>query len=196
MTNPVDSQRLQIVLEAAGKDAREARAQIQEKQADLAKERTQYFEKIALGSAGTIAAMVSFVGAHSGRLRPPWLLRSALVTLVIAMVAAMIRNLIYPRYVEAVYFVADHEAQLRSEQARADFFASVPARDIHTGGPVDARGFLANHMKVVPAFTELISQTKEKETRYFRCSRLLEQVSLSAVGVGITLLVALAWFNF
>jgi hypothetical protein len=60
---------------------------------DISKEKTQYFEKIALASAGTIALVVSFVGSHAGRLQPPWLLRSALIVLVLAMITAMYRNL-------------------------------------------------------------------------------------------------------
>jgi len=63
---------------------------------DGAKERTQFFEKLAIGAGATIAALVSFLGANNKRvLHPEWILRCALVALVVAMFGAMLRNYIY-----------------------------------------------------------------------------------------------------
>ena len=92
MRNPADAERLKKLLESAYTNATDVGNQAAQAHADIAKEKTQYFEKIALGSGATIAAVVSFVGVHAGRLKPPFLLRSALVTLVAAMVSSMYRN--------------------------------------------------------------------------------------------------------
>ncbi len=101
--NPADEHRLHLRWKARRKRYVDATRQQAEKQAELAKERTQYFEKIALGSGATIAAVVSFIGSQKSTLQPAWLFRSALIALVVTMVAAMYRNYKYPYYVMNVF---------------------------------------------------------------------------------------------
>lgn len=59
-------------LESARKHAKNMNERAVQGSLDIGKEKTQFFEKIALASGGTIALVVSFVGAHAGRLQPPW----------------------------------------------------------------------------------------------------------------------------
>jgi hypothetical protein len=65
---------------------------------EAATQRTSFFEKIAIGSGATIAALVSFLGTHAAGLHPHWVLRCSLVSLAIAMVSALYRNYMYPHY--------------------------------------------------------------------------------------------------
>jgi hypothetical protein len=67
-------------------------------QLEAATQRTSFFEKIAIGSGATIAALVSFLGTHAAGLHPHWVLRCSLVSLAIAMVSALYRNYMYPHY--------------------------------------------------------------------------------------------------
>jgi hypothetical protein len=118
-------QRLQARVERAAKYASDMNQRSVQVNVDIGKEKTQYFEKLALASGGTIALLVSFVGAHSGRLQPAWLLRSALVMLVLAMIAAMYRNWKYPFYVPAIYARQEFAAMRKREQCRLDYVVAV-----------------------------------------------------------------------
>lgn len=101
--DPVEKARLETLLDGAKSHADNVEEQLFKTSISIATETTQYFEKVALGSGATIAAMVSFIGVHSGKLAPPYLLRSALVTLVVTMFAAMYCNWRYRHYVLVNY---------------------------------------------------------------------------------------------
>jgi hypothetical protein len=125
--DPVEQQRLEIRSNNAIKFANDMEMRALQASEDIAKEKTQYFEKIALANAGTIALVVSFVGAHSSKLQPPWLLRSALVTLFAAMISAMYRNWKYPYYLTAVHTTQALIAMRDREQCRLELFRAGPA---------------------------------------------------------------------
>src|SRR6266481_3639165 len=87
---------------------------------ELAKERTQYFEKLAIGSGATIAAIVSFLGVHAGKLHPVWIMQCSLISLVVAIVAALYRNFRYPHYILAVTNVSWINAKLYQQQRKKE----------------------------------------------------------------------------
>ena len=58
-----EQRRLGALADSAAKHAREVNARAVQVSVDIGKEKTQYFEKIALACAGTIALVVSFVGS-------------------------------------------------------------------------------------------------------------------------------------
>lgn len=64
----VEELRLKTRLEGAIKHAADINERALEVYAEVAKEKTHYFEKIALGSGATIALLVSFVGSHMPQL--------------------------------------------------------------------------------------------------------------------------------
>ena len=66
----MEQKRLMALSESAAQHAAEANQRAVQVSVDIGKEKTQYFEKIALACAGTIALVVSFVGSHAGRLQP------------------------------------------------------------------------------------------------------------------------------
>lgn len=111
LPDAVEQQRLKILFEDAIRNAHAANQRAVQASLYIAKEKTQYVEKIALANAGTIALVVSFVGSHSGTLQPPWLLRSALVSLFLAMISAMYRNWTYPFYQYAIHARQDLTAK-------------------------------------------------------------------------------------
>src|SRR5208282_3981725 len=109
-SEPSERRRLNNLFQNAIKRANETEDRSTQASVDIAKEKTQYFEKIALANAATIALVVSFVGAahsgadsHSGRLQPACMLCWALVALLLAMISAMLRNWLNPSYVIADY---------------------------------------------------------------------------------------------
>jgi hypothetical protein len=65
---------------------------------DIAREKTQYFEKIALGSGGTIGLVASVVGLTCGSLAPRLATPFCSGWLALAMIAAVYRNWKYPFY--------------------------------------------------------------------------------------------------
>ncbi len=66
MPFPEDPKRLRALFESAANHATEANRRANQASIHIAKGKTQYFEKIALASAGTIALVVSFIGSHAG----------------------------------------------------------------------------------------------------------------------------------
>jgi hypothetical protein len=141
---PIEQQRLVSRLESAGKHATDMNQRCVQISAGIAQEKTQYFEKIALAAGGTIALVVSFVGSHAGRLQPPWLLRSALIVLVLAMIAAMYRNWEYPFYMLAVYARQDYDAKRERERCRRDYIVAFPAVAMEDGKLINVQEFLSN----------------------------------------------------
>src|SRR5262245_55974215 len=115
-----EQKRLEALWNSAIAQARAANDRAVQASVDIVKDKTQYFEKIALACAGTIALTVSFIGSHSGRLQPPWLLRSALIVLVLAMIAAMYRNWKFPFYILAYHAARDLDAKLERQRCKRD----------------------------------------------------------------------------
>ena len=62
----VQQQFLLNAFESARKHAQEMNERAAQVSLDIGKEKTQFFEKIALASGGTIALVVSFIGSHAG----------------------------------------------------------------------------------------------------------------------------------
>jgi hypothetical protein len=163
---------------------------------DVGKEKTQYFEKVSLGCGATVALIVSFVGAHAGRLQPRWLLRSALVTLVLAMMFGFFRNWLFPWYVFAVWGHQDFNAKLDREHAKRDLVLIGFAVSIEDGQPIDPDAWLRDFEKDETAFKARIAELKDLEDRSFNWTKRIEYVTLILASVGMALLVALAWLNF
>jgi len=192
----IEEQRLKARLDSASKHATDTNRRAVEVRAEIAKEKTQYFEKIALASAGTIALVVSFVGLHVGKLSPPWLLRSALIALVLAMIAAMYRNWKYPCYLMACYSKQEFIAMRDREQCRLDLLVTVPALSMRDGKPIDVEKARVDFGKTDKEFEGEIAKFQKQETSVFNLVRRVERVALTLVVTGMALLVAVAWKTF
>jgi len=197
MYDPTEAKRLEHLVNAATREASAAERQQHERQLELARDRTQYFEKIALGSGATIAAVVSFIGAHKDRLQPPWLFRAALVALVVAMFAAMYRNFRYPYYLMNVWQGFKLSKWEARERSKRNYFAAVPAHSLQDGKPIDGAEWARDFdSRIEPALKAKISEFARGEKATYRETQIAEALSLVAAVVGISFLVLLAWKNF
>jgi len=192
---------LRSYLENDNKFATEANLRAVQVQHEIAKEKTQYFEKIAITAGGTIALVVSFVGArsstHSGGLNPPWLLRSALVALVLTMITAMARNWRYPYYLHALYNRQYLDARLKAAMSKRDLVTSEPTPlEAETGRPFDVPKYLTEFKEHEGTFNSQIAACKRQEDSALWQTTWLEHISLTLILASMALLVILAWKNF
>jgi hypothetical protein len=194
--NLFDRKRLEALLDSASKHAREMNQRAVQVSLDIGKEKTQYFEKIAIAAGGTIALIVSFVGAHTGRLQPPWLLRAALIALVLAMIAAMYRNWKYPHYLLAAYARQEFVAKLDRERCRRDCIVAIPSLAIEDGKPIDVPEYLKTFAQDEKTLLGNISKTQKQEDSAFNMVKYVEGLTLLLMVTGFAMLIALAWKNF
>jgi len=193
----VEEQRLKARWDNATANAAAVNLRASEVYAEVAKEKTQYFEKIALASAGTIALVVSFVGSHAGKLQPSWLLRSALIVLVFAMIAAMFRNWIYPYYLMGSYAKQEVIATRHQEQCRLDMLVGVSnALSLSDGKPIDIEKARVDFGEMDKSFEGKITELQKQEDSALKKVKFIEPVVLALVVIGMALLIALAWKNF
>ena len=165
-------------------------------QIELSKERTQYFEKLVLGCGATIALVVSYLGSQHPTLEPKWLLRTALVALGAAMLGAMYRNWIYPRYVLSARYKELDEALLENHRNYGEFARTTPLTSLQTGRP--ASDYIAHPTfgEIDAVLTAKIKEFKEQEDHIWKNLKWVEPAVLFFAATGIILLVVLAWINF
>jgi len=196
LPDPLEQERLKTLFEGAVRHAREANQQAVQVSVDIGKEKTQYFEKIALACAGTIALVVSFVGSHAGRLQPAWLLRSALIVLLLGMMAAMYRNWRFPFYLLAHFARADQTAKRDRERCRRDYIVAVPSRALEDGQPIDLKAYLQRFAEDEKVLEKRIAECQRQEDSAFSVVQRVDYAALALTVIGMVLLIALAWKNF
>ena len=189
-------ERLDTVVKSETRRAEIVNQKLHQATIDIAKEKTQYIEKIALGSGATIAAIVSFVGSHNNKLHPSWLLRSALVSLVLAMMGAMYRNWRYPFYQYNFHTRLDQQAALRLETAKAEFISLFQVNDVETGKMINKDEYLSQYRTDARVIQSNIAGLLRKEEWILNEAKYVEFVALILAAAGITMLVGLAWINF
>src|ERR1700733_3746757 len=120
--NPPHEEWLKQRWQTAEERVRKAGAKFNQVQADAAKDRTQYFEKLTIGCGAAIAAIVSFLGATSDRhpLHPKWVLPTTVAVLSFAMFAALYRNYRYQNYLINVFKKAYLQACLQEQRCKND----------------------------------------------------------------------------
>jgi hypothetical protein len=196
-TNFDDVGRLQLLMQRADQSLKDAEDELVETQVDIAKEKTQYFEKLAIGSGAAIAAIVSFLGTHNGKLEPTWILRCSLISLVIAMVAALYRNFRYPNYVLAVKNCRWIEASRYQQQCKNSVFhAEQDAIDIHSGALIDLQKWKNDFQESDVGLAVLIHERTERVARLTIEWQCAESVCLASVSIAMISLVWLALRNF
>ncbi len=176
MSLPITSeeeQRLKIRLENATTLTQQAGERSEKAGIETAKEKTQYFEKIALANAGTIALVVSFVGAHASRLQPRWLLGSALVALFVAMILSMYRNWKYPYYLAATHDALVRNAVLEQERCHLAYIVAVRPLNIKDGEPIDIEDCKAKFVEKEKLLSDQIEKSLKKKTAMFKWRMLL-----------------------
>src|SRR6266478_7080198 len=157
---------------------------------DVAKDRIVYFEKIAVGAGAAVTLLVTFVGSHAFRFRPTWLFRCALISLVLAMITAMFRNLRFPHYLIAVYEREAVKAIRDRERARLDYAVAVRPGDIRTGEMIDVAKMEKEFSNVFKALDEKIEAFDKHQKSTWRHVRCAEVSTLVLVMAGMIALVA------
>jgi hypothetical protein len=184
-------------LESVRKHAKNMNERAVQGSLDIGKEKTQFFEKIALTSGGTIALVVSFVGAHAGRLQPPWLLRSALVTLVLSMIGATYRNWRFQFYLHANYVGQYLDAKMKATNGERDCVRSGAVILVDEAGASisieDSNKRLTEEEK---GWQKQLDKFKRQENRSVLVVQITEYATLGLFLLGMVMLVELAWRNF
>jgi hypothetical protein len=192
-----DVARLRLLLQQADRSLNKAAKNLNKSQLDGAKERAQYFEKLAIGSGAAIAAIVSFLGTRAEKLQPVWILRCSLVALVVAMVAALYRNLRYPNYLLAVRNRLWIEASRYQQQCKNDVFqADRSVVSWQSGTPIDLVEWTAGFRKSDAGLEILVQDRTRRENRLLSEFKAAEYVCLSSICVAMLSLVWLALRNF
>lgn len=136
--DPQEMHRLRLLLEDAQKQLQKVNDTIEQSQVESAKGRADFYDKLTIGSGATIAALVSFLGAHSAKLQPTWILRGALLSLVLTMIASLFRNYRYPNYVLQIHKISLIRSSRYQQQCRFNCIKADPtAISIQTGQPID-----------------------------------------------------------
>jgi hypothetical protein len=196
LPDPPEQKRLSSLFDSAVRHAREVNARAVQVSVDIGKEKTQYFEKIALACAGTIALAVSFIGSRAGQLQPTWLLRSALVVLFLGMIAAMFRNWVFPYYAFAQARRSDETAKQEKERCRRDYILAVPSLALEDGKPIDLDAFQRQFDEDEKVREHRIKKCQAQENWAFNILKPIEYAALALTVAGMGLLIALAWRNF
>lgn len=197
LSDPIELRRLQALHQAAIESVSRTEADISQTRVDTAKERTQYFEKLAIGSGATIAAIVSFLGVHSGKLQPAWIIRFSLVVFTAAIIAALYRNFRYPFYVLAAKQLSWIRAKLHEQECRKDYLRADP--NVHswqTGEQIDVPTWISGAEKAVAELQPEIAKKEKRTTRLFREVQISEGACLLSVALGMISLALLALLNF
>jgi hypothetical protein len=164
------------------------------------KEEAQYFEKLTIGTGAAIAAMVSYLGTHT-TLYPKWILRCSLVSLMIAMLAALYRTWSYPKYVIATKWRRRTEAEADEQRCRhAEYeveFGTVLDEDLLTAGaPVNLETRRKNFAKADAELTATATKQIKKQKRLWTRIKFSEKLCFVALGTAMASLVWLAIRNF
>ena len=181
---------------AAQQKATEANHRTSQASVDVGKEKVQYFEKIALGTGATIAAIISFVGSSPASIHTPKVLKTSLVLFVLGLVGAMYRNWRYPFYTMSVWIRTDAEAKLQVEQCEYELFDEHPEIQIlEFGKPVPHDTWATEYEKRKAIAEKNINDAIKRENRIFFEIQIVENASLILIVLAIVSLVALIWLN-
>jgi hypothetical protein len=185
-TNPISEQaRLQHLVKLAAESQEQTAEDFDKTQLDAGTQRTQFFEKLAIGSGATIAALVSFLGTQHSSLHPHWILRCSLVSLAVALVAALYRNFRYPNYILAVdkrlWMAASKLTQERKNDVLQAQDMRRPIYGLQTGRPIDLDDWTPKFNKSDSGLKGLIDKELRREKRLMREWRTAEKICLRRV---------------
>jgi hypothetical protein len=189
--DPVEVQRLRILVDGANKQLQKVNADTEQSKIEGAKGRVDFYDKLTIGAGATIAALVSFLGAHSTKLWPTWILRGALISLVLTIIASLFRNYRYPNYVLQIHKISFIRASRYEQQCRLNYFKADPATiSIQTGQRID----LPEFVKDVEDSDEELETTLKEAGKL--SERLLKQWTYAenlAIGFATLAMVFLVW---
>jgi hypothetical protein len=198
MTDPIKAQSLYENSRRAMELLNQTLLELDQWQLEGQKGKSQFFEKLAIGSGATIAALVSFLGANEKRvLHPHWILRCALVSLAVALFAALYRNWSYPNFRMAHKERVMTEAKRKVQECRNDEFnLSGCLHNLQTGELMEVKDWHEGFKKSEAELDiEITKRIKEEHLRW-KGVAYSENLCLAAVCIAMASLVWLGLRNF
>jgi hypothetical protein len=195
--DPQELHRLRVLLEGAEKQRQKVYADIEQSRIDSAKGRVDFFDRLTIGSGATIAALVSFLGAHTSKLQPTWILRGALVSLVLTMIAGLFRNYRYPNYVLQIHKISLLNSSRYQQQCRLNCLKADPtAISIQTGQQIDLPKTIKDFEKSDEELETHVVDARKLGRRLEKQWTYAQFVCISFATLAAVLLVWLAIANF
>ncbi len=193
----IEEQRLKRLLENAETQKNDIQSQYSKVQSENAKDRVQFFEKIALGAGATIAGLVSAIGIHGATqkiIRGALCLRVSFVLLAVALAGAVYRNWRYPYYLLRVINESELRAHLKIQELKGEYFSKFETFSMQTGEPISPdwgeKAADSNH-----ALKSKIDEHRKKAKNIWTEIRTIENVTLVSSILAMVGLVALACLN-
>lgn len=162
---------------------------------EVAKEHSAYFDKLAFGSGAALTAIVSFV-ATKQQLRPAWLLCLTISLLALTVMLVLLRNAIYPYYIQNHFWKRALQAEFDRDAAKANFLRKFPALDVDTGAKIDGKAYWETYEQNKPVVEQKLEEIERGGERSISWCRRLERMSLASTGIAFFALVVLTWVNF
>jgi hypothetical protein len=197
MFDRFEIQRRRDRLNSANQWVKETADDTTQTQLNFSTERTQFFEKLAIGSGATIAGIVSYLGVHAKGLSPSWMMHAALGLLTVSMVSALYRNFRYPNYVLAVKDLNWCSAKAHEQECKKDCFEAEPnAVSWQTGERINAKKWISDVNADKNKIETLLQEKDNRQKRLLREYTCAEIVCLVALSLAMIALVWLAMRNF
>ena len=197
MIDPVELQRRRANLTSASQWVQETGKDISQTQLNFSTERTQFFEKLAIGSGAAVAVIVSYLGVHARGLSPSWMIHAALALLTVSMVSALYRNFRYPYYVLAIKDLNWINAKVHEQKCKKECFEAEPnAISMRTGEPINAKKWISEADAEEKKIEEAIHKKEKRHERLLREFTYAEVVCLVALSFATIALAWLAMQNF
>jgi hypothetical protein len=176
----------------------EAVGKFDQVQADAAKDRTQYFEKLTIGCGAAIAAFVSFLGATSDKhpLHPKWMLPSTVALLTFAMFAALYRNFRYQNYLTDVFKKAYLQSELQEQRCKNDLYQAAHTYDWQAAKQINIDEWNPEFQTKDADLKKAIHKLEKEEKRRLTEIAIAGNTCLVSIGIAMVALVVMAFLNF
>ncbi len=195
--DPHEIHRLRLLLDAANRQKRDVESVRNDSQVESAKGRVDFYDRLTIGSGATIAALVSFLGTHSEKLQPRWILRSALISLVLTMLASLFRNYRYPNYVLQIHKISWINCCRYEQQCRLNLIRAEPGTvSIRTGQPIDSDTVTESIGKSDQEIEALLKECLEASEHLRKQWTYAQFASIGFAALAMIFLVWLAIANF
>jgi hypothetical protein len=189
---------LNLRWKTAEERARKAAGKFNQVQADAAKDRTQYFEKLTIGCGAAIAAIVSFLGATSDKhpLHPKWMFPTTVAVLSFAMFAALYRNYRYQNYLINVFKKAYLQSGRIEQQCKNDLYQTAYTYDWHAAKQINIDEWNEEFRTSDPDLEKAIQKLEKEEKLHLKEIAVAGNTCLVSIFVAMVALVVIAFKNF
>jgi hypothetical protein len=130
-------------------------------------------------------------------LQPPWILRGALISLVLTIVAGLFRNYRYPNYVLQIHKISWIRCSRYQQQCRLNCLKADPtAISIQTGQPIDLSKTIKEFEKSDKDLEAVLKDNEKTGERLRKEWPYAQSLSIAFALLAMIFLVWLAIVNF